>query len=52
MANGGGDDLMPPEAVAQMLDAMPLRALTNFGGPKAAAALPTLLETLRKAVQE
>ena len=25
MANGGGDGLMPPDAMAQMLDAMPLR---------------------------
>lgn len=51
LANGGGDGLMPPEAVAQMLDAMPLRALVNFGGPEAAAALPALLETLRLAAQ-
>ncbi len=52
MANGGGDGLMPPEAMAQMLDAMPLRGLVNFGGPQAAAALPPLLDTLRKAVEE
>lgn len=51
MANGGGDGLMPPEAVAQMLDAMPLRGLVNFGGPEAAAALPALLETLRRALE-
>ena len=51
MANGGGDGLMPPEAMAQMLDAMPLRGLVNFGGPEAAAALPALLDTLRRAVQ-
>lgn len=51
MANGGGDGLMPPDAVAQMLDAMPLRGLVNFGGPEAAAALPALLDTLRKATE-
>ena len=51
MANGGGDGLMPPDAMAQMLDAMPLRGLVNFGGPEAAAALPALLDTLRRAVQ-
>ena len=51
MDNGGGDGLMPPDAVAQMLDAMPLRALVNFGGPGAAAALPALMETLRKATE-
>ena len=51
LANGGGDGLMPPEAMAQMLDALPLRALVNFGGPEAAAALPALLETLRQAAQ-
>lgn len=51
LANGGGDGLMPPEAMAQMLDAMPLRALVNFGGPEAAAALSALLETLRQAAQ-
>ena len=33
---------MPPDAMAQMLDAMPLRGLVNFGGPEAAAALPAL----------
>lgn len=51
MANGGGDGLMPSDAMAQMLDAMPLRAVVNFGGPQAAEALPALLETLRSAVQ-
>ncbi|MGN0686133.1 MAG: glycoside hydrolase family 3 C-terminal domain-containing protein [Gemmiger sp.] len=51
MDNGGWDGLMPPDAVAQMLDAMPLRALVNFGGPGAAAALPALMETLRKATE-
>ena len=51
MANGGGDGLMPPDAMAQMLDAMPLRGLVNFGGPQVAEALPALLETLRRAVQ-
>ena len=30
---------------------MPLRALVNFGGPGAAAALPALMETLRKATE-
>lgn len=52
MANGGGDGLVPPEAMAQMLDAMPLRGLVNFGGPEAAAAMPALLEALRQATQE
>ena len=51
MANGGGDGLMPPDAMAQMLDAMPLRGLVNFGGPEVAAALPALLEVLRKATE-
>ena len=51
MANGGGDGLMPPDAMAQMLDAMPLRGLVNFGGSQVAEALPALLETLRRAVQ-
>ena len=30
---------------------LPLRGLVNFGGPEAAAALPALLDTLRRAVQ-
>lgn len=51
-ANGGGDGLMPPEAMAQMMDAMPLRALANFGGADTAAALPGLLAALRQAAAE
>ena len=47
MANGGGEGLMPPEAMAQMLDAMPLRAIVNFGGPAAAAQLPQILAALK-----
>lgn len=50
MANGG-DGLMPPDAMAQMLDALPLRALAAFGGAEAAAQLPALLDALRDAAQ-
>ena len=49
--NGGGDGLMPPDAMAQMLDAMPLRGLANFGGAQAAQAMDTLLPLLRQALQ-
>ena len=52
MDNGGGDGLMPPDAMAQMLDAMPLRALANFGGADTAAALPAMLDALRGALAE
>ena len=51
MTNGGGDGLMPPEAMAQMLDALTLRNMINFGGPQAEEKLTKLLETLRDAVQ-
>lgn len=46
------DGLMSPEAMAQMLDAMPLRALTSFAGAQAAAALPGLVAALRAAAQQ
>ncbi len=29
MTNGGGDGLMPPEAMAQMFDALTLRNMIN-----------------------
>ena len=51
MANGGGEGLMPAEAQAQMLDAMTLQALLNFGGPLLAALQTQLLEELRNAVK-
>ena len=51
MENGGGDGLMPPEAVAQMFDAMTLRNMINFGGPEAEEHLTAALETLKQAVQ-
>ena len=51
MTNGGGDGLMPPEAMAQMLDALTLRNMINFGGPQAEEKLTKLLETLQDAVQ-
>ena len=35
-----------------MMDAMPLRAMTSFGGAQAAAALPCLLAALRAALPE
>ena len=52
--NGGGDaeGVMAGEALAQMLDGMPLRAFTGFGGADAAAALPGLLQALRNALPE
>lgn len=52
--NGGGDTegVMAGEALAQMLDGMPLRAFTGFGGADAAAALPGLLQALRNALPE
>ena len=43
---------MAGEALAQMLDGMPLRAFTGFGGADAAAALPGLLQALRNALPE
>ena len=51
MTNGGGDGLMPPEAMAQMFDALTLRNMINFGGPQAEEKLTKLLETLRDAVK-
>ena len=51
MTNGGGDGLMPPEAMAQMFDALTLRNMINFGGPQAEEKLTKLLETLQDAVQ-
>ena len=51
MENGGGSDLMPPEAVAQMFDATTLRNMINFGGPQVEKLLPEVLAELKKAVQ-
>ena len=51
MTNGGGDGLMPPEAMAQMFDALTLRNMINFGGPQAEEKLTKLLEALQDAVQ-
>lgn len=46
-----GDGLMPPEAMAQMLDATPLRAMVLFSGKLAARDLEELLAALRRAVE-
>ena len=51
MENGGGSDLMPPEALAQMFDATTLRNMINFGGPQVEKLLPEVLAELKKAVQ-
>ena len=51
MTNGGGDGLMPPEAMAQMFDALTLRNMINFGGPQAEEKLTKLLETLQDAIK-
>ena len=51
--NGGGENAaITAEASRQMMDAMPLRAMTSFGGAQAAAALPGLLAALRAALPE
>ena len=42
---------MPPEAMAQMFDALTLRNMINFGGPQAEEKLTKLLEALQDAVQ-
>lgn len=42
---------MPPEAMAQMFDALTLRNMINFGGLQAEEKLTKLLETLQDAVQ-
>lgn len=49
---GSGADIMSPEALPQMLDAMPLRALAGFAGSgsELAAALPGLVAALQAAV--
>ena len=49
--NGGGDGLMPPEAMAQILDGMTIRNMINFGGPEAEANLLPMLDALKKAVE-
>ena len=49
--NGGGDGLMPPEAMAQMLDGLTIRNMINFGGPEAEANLLPMLDALKKAVE-
>ena len=51
--NGGGENAaITAEAGRQMMDAMPLRAMTSFGGAEAAEALPALLTALRNALPE
>ena len=49
--NAGGSEIASSEAVAQMLDSMPLRGIVNFGGPAAAGMITPLLEILRDAIQ-
>ena len=49
--NGGGDGLMPPEAMAQILDSLTIRNMINFGGPEAEANLLPMLDALKKAVE-
>lgn len=49
--NAGGSEIASSEAVAQMLDSMPLRGIVNFGGPAAAGMITPLLEILRAAIQ-
>lgn len=51
MANGGGDGLMPPEAMIQMFDGLTLRNMINFGGPQAEERLNAMLAKLKEAVQ-
>ena len=51
MTNGGGDGLMPPEAMAQMFDGLTLRNMINFGGPQAEERLNAMLAKLKEAVQ-
>ena len=43
--------LMPPEAMAQMLDGLTIRNMINFGGPEAEANLLPMLDALKKAVE-
>ena len=40
--NAGGSEIASSEAVAQMLDSMPLRGIVNFGGPAAAGMITPL----------
>ena len=49
--NAGGSEIASSEAVAQMLDSMPLRGIVNFGGPAAGGMITPLLEILRAAIQ-
>ena len=49
--NAGGSEIASSEAIAQMLDSMPLRGIVNFGGPAAAGMITPLLEMLRAAIQ-
>lgn len=51
MANGGGDGLMPPEAMIQMFDGLTLRNMINFGGPQTEERLNAMLAKLKEAVQ-
>lgn len=51
MSNGGGEGLMPPEALAQMFDGLTIRNMINFGGPEAEAKLLPVLEEIKKAVE-
>ena len=52
MSNGGGEGLMPPEALAQMLDGLTIRNMINFGGPEAEEHLLAALEEIKKAVEK
>ena len=51
MSNGGGEGLMPPEALAQMFDSLTIRNMINFGGPEVEAKLQTVLAEIKKAVE-
>ena len=51
MSNGGGEGLMPPEALAQMFDSLTIRNMINFGGPEAETKLQTVLAEIKKAVE-
>ena len=51
MSNGGGEGLMPPEALAQMFDGLTIRNMINFGGPQAEEHLLAALEEIKKVVE-
>ena len=50
--NGGGATLMPPEAMAVMLDATTLQSLQSFAGPFLGSLIPQILEELKNAVKD